>query len=234
MRELIEPIPIPTTIYTDHHIKTANCSNQNENRLYHDLSPRLFLICQTHRDRKSFPTMDISAELQKRTPILGLLEDTPDSIGNKDPISMVKALPDPNIDSSPLGIDNMISGLGLPEMNMKRDRADLDGLIGMTKLDRNNPLGSAVHERPGDTRPVFNSFVPLDGMGTPIAPSAGHKGQVVGDMPVVGEMVGGMPIEPLEGLLNSIGVGGVVKRMEKRSRKLVSSSPVSDSVVRIQ
>jgi len=147
---------------------------------------------------------------------------------------MVKALPDHNIDPSPLGIDNMVSGLGLPEMNVKRGLAGLDGLIGMTKLDRNNPLNSAVHERPGDTRPVFNSFVPLDGMGTPIAPSAGHKGQVVEDVPVVSEMVDGMPIEPLEGLLSSIGVGGVVKRMEKRSRKLVSLPPLSDSVVRIQ
>jgi len=201
--------------------------------LYHDLSPRLLLLCQTHRDRKSLRTTDILADVQKRTPILGLLEDKSNSIG-KDPISMVKALPDHNIDPSPLGIDNMVSGLGLPEMNMKRGLAGLDGLVGMTRLNRNNPLGSAVHERPGDTRPVFNSFVPLDGMGTPIAPSAGHKGQVVGDVPVVGEMVDGMPIEPLEGLLNSIGVGGVVKRMEKRSRKLVSLPPLSDGVVRIQ
>jgi hypothetical protein len=135
---------------------------------------------------------------------------------------MVKALPDHNIDPSPLGIDNMVSGLGLPEMNLKRGLAGLDGLVGMTRLDKSNPLGPAVRERPGETRPVLNSFVPLDEMGSPVAPSAGNKGQVVGDEPVVGEMVNGMPIKPLEGLLGSIGVGGVVKRMEKRSRKHVS------------
>jgi len=107
-------------------------------------------------------------------------------------------------------------------MNLKRGLAGLDGLVGMTRLEKSNPLGPPVRERPGETRPVYNSFVPLDEMGSPIAPSAGHKGQVVGDVPVVGEMVHGMPVKPLEGLLNSIGVGGVVKRMEKRSRKHVS------------
>ena len=167
--------------------------------------------------------MTISANVQKRTTILGLLEDKPNSIG-KDPISMVKALPDHHIDPSLLGIDNVVSARGLHEMNSKRGLADLDGLVGMTRLDRSNPLGPAVRERPGETRPVYNSFVPLDEMGSPVAPSAGHKGQVV-----VGEMVDGMPIKPLEGLLNSIGVGGVVKRMEKRSRKHVSLHPISQS-----
>jgi hypothetical protein len=135
---------------------------------------------------------------------------------------MVKALPDHNIDPSPLGIDNIVSGLGLPELNLKRGLAGLDGLVGMPRLDRSNPLGPAVRERPGDTRPVFNSFVPLDKMGSPIAPGAGHNGQAMEDVPVVGQMVNGMPVQPLEGLLDSIGVGGVVKRMEKRSRKYVS------------
>ena len=139
---------------------------------------------------------------------------------------MVKALPDHNIDPSPLGIDNIISGLGLPELNLKRGLAGLKGLVGMTGLNRNNPLGSAVHERPGDVMPVLNSFVPLDQMGSPIAPSAGHKGQVVGDVPVVGEMINGMPVKPLEGLLDSIGVGGIVKRMGKRSRKHVCILPI--------
>jgi hypothetical protein len=164
------------------------------------------------------------ADIQKRTPILGLLEDKPNSIG-KDPISMVKALPDHNIDPSPLGLDNMVSRLVLPEMNLKRGLAGLDVLVGMSRLDRSNPLGPAVRERPGATRPVLNSFVPLDEMGSPVAASAGHKGQVVGDVPIVEDMVNGMPVEPLEGLLNSIGVGGVVKRMEKRSRKHVSAPP---------
>jgi hypothetical protein len=165
--------------------------------------------------------MTIQADIQKRTPILGLLEDKPNSIG-KDPISMVKALPDHNIDPSPLGIDNVVSGLGLPEMNLKRGLAGLDDLVGMTRLNRSNPFGPAVRERTGETRPVFNSFVPFDEMGSPVAPSAGHKGHVVEDVPVVGEMVDGMPIKPPQGLLDSIGVGGVVKRMEKRSRKHVS------------
>jgi len=169
---------------------------------------------------------------QKRTPILGLLEDKPNSIG-KDPLTMVKALPDHNIDPSPLGIDNIVSGLGLPEINLKRGLAGLDGLVGMTRLDRNNPLGSAVHERPGATMPVLNSFVPLDKMGSPLAPSAGHKGQIVGDVPVVGEMIDGMPVKPLEGLLDSIGVGGIVKRMEKRSRKYVSLCLSSRSTINI-
>jgi hypothetical protein len=165
--------------------------------------------------------MTIQADIQKRTPILGLLADKPNSIG-KDPLSMVKALPDHHIDPSPLGVDNMVSDLGLPEMNLKRGLAGLDGLVGMTRLDRSNPLGPAVRERPGETRPVLNSFVPLDEMGSPVAPGAGNKGQVMSNAPVAGEMVNGMPVEPLEGLLGSIGVGGVVKRMEKRSRKHVS------------
>jgi hypothetical protein len=42
------------------------------------------------------------------------------------------------------------------------------------------------------------------------------------DIPVVGGVVDGLPVEPLEGLLNTLGAGGVVKRMEKRSRKFVS------------
>jgi hypothetical protein len=164
--------------------------------------------------------MTIQADIQKRTPILGLLADKPNSIG-KDPLSMVKALPDHHIDPSPLGVDNMVSGLGLPEMNLKRGLAGLDGLVGMTRLDRSNPLGPAVRERPGETRPVLNSFVPLDEMGSPVAPGAGNKGQVMSNAPVVN----GMPVEPLEGLLGSIGVGEVVKRMEKRSRKHVSLLP---------
>ena len=153
-----------------------------------------------------------------------MLEDKYNSIG-KDPLTKVKALPDHNIDPSPLGIDNIVSGLGLPELHLKRGLAGLEGLVGMTGLNRNNPLGSAVHERPGDVMPVLNSFVPLDQMGSPIAPSAGHKGQVVGDVPVVGEMINGMPVKPLEGLLDSIGVGRIVKRMEKRSRKHVCLPP---------
>lgn len=135
---------------------------------------------------------------------------------------MIKALPDHNIDPSPLGVDNIVSGLGLPNLNLKRGLTGLDGLVGMSGLNRNNPLGPAVNERPGDVMPVLNSFVPLDQMGSPIAPSAGHKGQIVEDVPVAGEMVNGIPMEPLEGLLDSIGVGGIVKRMKKRSRKHVS------------
>jgi hypothetical protein len=79
---------------------------------------------------------------------------------------------------------------------------------------------------------VLNNFVPLDQMGSPIAPSAGHKGQIVGDVPVAGEMINGMPVEPLEGLLDSIGVGGIVKRMEKRSRKHVSILPYLTIITR--
>jgi hypothetical protein len=77
---------------------------------------------------------------------------------------MVKALPDHNIDPSPLGIDNIVSGLDLPEINLKRGLAGLDGLVGMTGLNRNNglsrnnPLGSAVHEQPGKTLLFMNSL----------------------------------------------------------------------------
>ena len=135
---------------------------------------------------------------------------------------MVKALPDNHIDPSPLGVDNIVSGLGLPGLGLKRGLAGLDGLIGMTGLNRKNPLGSPVKETPGETVPVLNSFIPLDRMGSPIKP--GSKGMGLGamDIPVDGGVVDGMPVAPLEGLLDSLGAGGVVKRMEKRSRKHVS------------
>jgi hypothetical protein len=136
---------------------------------------------------------------------------------------MIKALPDNHIDPSPLGVDNMVSGLGLPDLGLKRGLAGLDDLIGMTGLNRKNPLGSPITEGPGDAVPVLNSFIPLDIMGSPVKP--GSKGMGLGgmdDVPVVGGMEVGLPVAPVEGLIDSLGAGGILKRMEKKSRKLVS------------
>lgn len=147
---------------------------------------------------------------------------------------MVKALPDHNIDPSPLGIDNTIAGLGLPELNLKRSLGGLDGLMGMTGFSRNNPLGPAVEERPGETKPVFHSFIPLDEMKSPVMPGAKHKGssmvnedEIKSAVPLLGvgqlgALVDSIPDTPLGSVVKSLPVEKIVKRMEKRSRKYVS------------
>jgi len=150
--------------------------------------------------------------VKKRTPALGLLDSISAPLGMDS--NMANAIPGKDITSS-LGLEKVVSGLGL-----KRGLVGLDDLMGMTGL-RNSPLGPAVIEQPGDVMPVISSFVPLDMTGSPIAPGGrpeigGQK--AVEDLPVVGEMADGIPLEPLEGLLRSIGAGGLVKRREKRSR----------------
>jgi hypothetical protein len=132
---------------------------------------------------------------------------------------MAKALPDKHIDPSPLGMDRMISTLPLPGLDLKRGVSALDDVMGMAGL-RSSPLGSPVEEQPGEVRPVFSSYVPVDHNGSPIAPGGGAMAQnAVSDLPVVGDMgvTDGLPLQPLEGLLGSLGAGGLVKRQEKRS-----------------
>lgn len=116
---------------------------------------------------------------------------------------MVKALPDKHVDPSPLGIDNIISQLPLPDLDLKRGLPlGLDNLLGgSSKGHEGGPSGYSSSDGS-----KYASYVPLDKQGSPITPHSHDRAStglpIIGDLPLVGHSLDkGTPLAPLKGIL---------------------------------
>lgn len=117
-----------------------------------------------------------------------------------------------------MGIDNILSTLPLPGLDLKRGL--LDGLLGMggsgspSRGAKSFPKGS-----PSDGS-MFSSFVPLEMNGDATGPKP--KGDALsslpfeGELPLVDEMEMGTPLEPMKGIPGVRGLDGKVKRDHRR------------------
>lgn len=145
---------------------------------------------------------------------------------------MAKALPDKHIDPSPMGIDNIISTLPLPGIDLKRGLPlGLDGLLG--GVGGSGPPSRAAKTIPkgplGDGS-MFSSFVPLDKNGDAAGPrskagSSSSSTPVIGELPLVGGMTNGAPLAPLKSILGVRGLDGKPKRDHKELARRSHVSP---------
>lgn len=117
---------------------------------------------------------------------------------------MLKALPDKNIDPSPLGIDNIVANLPLPDLDLlKRDPE--------AALDLDDILDDRATSPTSGGAAKYSSFIPFDKSGSPVGPQSKPNGGLVAGLPLVGDLTKGTPLAPLKSLLGSAGGGGLLK-----------------------
>lgn len=105
------------------------------------------------------------SSFKERAPGGGPIDPISALLGNNG-LTMIKALPDKHIDPSPLGIDNIVSNLPIPGINLKRFLPlGLDGLLGVSQ-----PAGTD-----GVIELVKGASGPLDGLGSI---KSRHNGQL--------------------------------------------------------
>ena len=148
---------------------------------------------------------------------------------------MAKALPDKHIDPSPRGVDNIISNLPLPGIDLKRDLPlGLGGLLGSgsgspSRGAKSFPKGSA------NDGSMFTSFVPLDKNGDavrrkPHSSLPGSSTPIDGDSPILRAKPNGGPLTPLKGVLGVRGLDGKPKRDHRELARRIHVGLIFPSV----
>ena len=139
---------------------------------------------------------------------------------------MAKALPDKHIDPSPMGIDNIVSTLPLPGLDLKRGL--LDGLLATGGSGSPSRGAKSFPKGSSSDGSMFSGFVPLDRNGDATGPGSNGGASSLpleGDLPLVGDMTNGSPLAPLKGILGVRGLNGKVKRDHKELARRSQVSP---------